>query len=665
MMSDTIIDLFIPGRLCLFGEHSDWAGGYRRINSGIILGSAIVIGTEEGIKARVKKNDTLVIRSINPDGSQIDTFECDMNVKILKTIAAEGSFFSYIAGVAAYILEHYVVGGLDIDCYEMTLPMAKGLSSSAAICVLIARAFNQLYNLQLTTHGEMEIAYKGEILTPSRCGKMDQGCAFGKKPIHMVFDGDNLDINVINIGKELYWVFANLNSKKDTKRILSDLNSCYPFPRDEMHEAVQSALGIENQRLVEDVIKTMQEGNAQEIGKLMKKAQRLFDEKVAPVCPEELTAPKLHKVLNDEYIEKLVWGGKGVGSQGDGSVQFIAKGKAEQEELVQYLNETLELQAFKLTIPKHKKITKAVIPAAGFGTRLFPATKVVKKELFPVRDNDGIMKPALLILIEELITSGIEEICLIIQEGEEELYRKLFSCRISDAHMERLSLTMREYEKKICNMGEKITFAVQKEQEGFGHAVFQSYIFSNGEPVLLLLGDHIYRSYTGIPCAKQIIEAYEANEQLTVMIEEVPLHEVGRYGIVCGKWLDSAESLMSVTKVFEKPTKDYAEEFLSVKMQNGIRKYYSVFGQYILTPSVFELLARNIMENRREKGEFQLTAVLEEVRSMEGMIALVPRGKRYDIGMPDAYQNTMATFSKPINGENCNTLDEVAVTKEN
>jgi UTP-glucose-1-phosphate uridylyltransferase/galactokinase len=649
-MKDQSIDLFVPGRLCLFGEHSDWAGGYRRINSEIIPGSAVVIGTEEGIRAKVKRSGKLMVRSVNPDGTRTDTFVSDMDLKMLKRIAAEGSFFSYIAGVAAYIYEHYVVDGLEIDCYEMTLPMAKGLSSSAAICVLAARAFNQLYNLQLTTRGEMEIAYKGEIMTPSRCGKMDQGCAYGKKPIHMVFDGDNLDINVINVGKELYWVLANLNSKKDTKRILSDLNSCYPFPRNEMHEEVQSALGTENQQLVVDVIKAMEKGDARKIGKLMDEAQQLFDKKVAPACPNELTAPKLHKILEDEYVRELAWGGKGIGSQGDGSVQFIVKGEAEQEELVRYLNEKCGLQAFKLTVPKHKKVTKAVIPVAGFGTRLFPATKVIKKELFPVLDQDGIMKPALLILIEELVSSGIEEICLIIQE-EEELYRKLFSCKISDTHMEKLPSAMREYEKRICDMGEKITYAVQKGQEGFGHAVFQSYGFSNSEPVLLLLGDHIYKSCTGVPCAKQIIDAYEHYEQLTIMVEEVPVHEVGRYGMVSGKWMDSVERVMNVTKVFEKPTKDYAEEFMGVKMQNGTQKYYSVFGQYILTPSVFQLLGRNIAENKRERGEFQLTSVLEEVRSTEGMVALVPSGKRYDIGMPDSYQATVAAFSNPIENE--------------
>ena len=112
----------------------------------------------------------------------------------LLEIAEEGGFFSYAAGVASQILTHYRVRGLEIDNYRTDLPVQKGLSSSAAICVLVARAFNRLYDLKLTVRGEMEYAYLGEITTPSRCGRLDQGCAYGSRPILMTFDGDRLDV---------------------------------------------------------------------------------------------------------------------------------------------------------------------------------------------------------------------------------------------------------------------------------------------------------------------------------------------------------------------------------------------------------------------------------------------------------------------------------------
>jgi mevalonate kinase len=119
--------------------------------------------------------------------------EIPMQPKALLDEAQKGGFWSYIAGVAYQVLTHYHVRGLVIKNYKTDLPVKKGLSSSAAICVLAARAFNRIYDLKLTVRGEMELAYMGEITTPSRCGRMDQGCAFGNRPVLMTFDGDRLD----------------------------------------------------------------------------------------------------------------------------------------------------------------------------------------------------------------------------------------------------------------------------------------------------------------------------------------------------------------------------------------------------------------------------------------------------------------------------------------
>ena len=116
-----------------------------------------------------------------------------MEPKALLAEAQKGGFFSYAAGVAYQVLTHYRVRGLEIDNYRTDLPVKKGLSSSAAICVLMARAFNRVYDLKMTVRGEMELAYQGEITTPSRCGRMDQGCAFGNRPVLMAFDGDRLE----------------------------------------------------------------------------------------------------------------------------------------------------------------------------------------------------------------------------------------------------------------------------------------------------------------------------------------------------------------------------------------------------------------------------------------------------------------------------------------
>ncbi|MEA2062703.1 MAG: GHMP kinase, partial [Gemmatimonadota bacterium] len=177
------MDLFVPGRVCLFGEHSDWAGGYRRANSDLEKGYTLITGTNQGIHATVEPHPgKLVLHSTMEDGRSIGPCEIPMSAEALLAEAEKGGFFSYIAGVAYQIMTFYPVKGLKIDNYRTDLPVKKGLSSSAAVCVLTARAFNKIYDLKMTVRGEMEFAYMGEVLTPSRCGRMDQGCAFGNRP---------------------------------------------------------------------------------------------------------------------------------------------------------------------------------------------------------------------------------------------------------------------------------------------------------------------------------------------------------------------------------------------------------------------------------------------------------------------------------------------------
>ena len=226
--------LFVPGRLCLFGEHTDWAGHYRTMNADIVPGASIVTGIEQGIYAEVEKSTIFELQSDAPEIAEVwHDFSCRMDESELKSVAKSGSFFCYCAGVASYMLEWYKVGGVRIRITDMTLPMKSGLSSSAAICVLVARAFNLLYNLNLNTLGEMNIAYLGELRTSSRCGRLDQACAFGVKPNLMTFDGDEIEVKSLNVKKQLYWVFADLCAEKDTIKILSDLNKAYPFASNE------------------------------------------------------------------------------------------------------------------------------------------------------------------------------------------------------------------------------------------------------------------------------------------------------------------------------------------------------------------------------------------------------------------------------------------------
>ncbi len=634
------IDLFVCGRLCLFGEHSDWAGQNRRFNSEIGPGNALVCGTQEGIYARAERAERLIIETVV--GEEALSFSCDMRQETLLLHAKDGGFFSYIAGVAAHLSMYYEIGGLRLTCHAMTLPLKKGLSSSAAICVLTARAFNQLYRLNLTTRGEMEVAYHGEQLTPSRCGRLDQACAYGTVPTHLRFDGDVLEVEPVRVGGPIHIVFADLRGEKDTIKILKDLNAAYPFPGDDNDRALYRLLGEDNEELVARAQAAMEAGDAQTLGALMTEAQRRFDLIAAPYSPKELKGEKLHAALDDPRIAALAYGGKGVGSQGDGCVQFVARNEPSQAALLGYLKER-GMDAYAITLAPPAAVRRAVVPVAGFGTRMYPATKAVLKELLPVVDRDGLCKPALLTLLEELDEAGIEEIALIVRPGTQSIYHALFA-PVSPANAQKLSPAMAQYDRRLRKIGEKIVYIEQTEQLGFGHAVYQSRAFTQGEPVLLCLGDHLYATNSESSCTHQVLSCYQERRKLTIAIAETPLHSVGLYGIAHGAWEDkSTRQVLNLTRLHEKPSEQLAVGKLGVMCQTR-EKYFSVFGQYVLTPEVYAQLERNIADQRTESGEYQLTSALDAALRREGGIGLRVNGERFDIGVPEKYRETVAGF---------------------
>ena len=637
--------LFVPGRICLFGEHSDWAGGYRRINADIEPGYTLITGTDQGIYAEVEPHPTsLVLTSTTPDGQKHGPYEIPMQAKALLEEAQKGGFWSYIAGVAYQVLTNYHVRGLVFNTYKTDLPVKKGLSSSAAICVLTARAFNRVYDLKLTVRGEMELAYQGEITTPSRCGRMDQGCAFGNRPVLMTFDGDRLDTNELQVTQSLYFVLVDLQAKKDTMEILNRLNRCYPFAENEVEKGVQELLGPVNHRVVQQAIEALQLSDAQRLGGLMSEAQAFFDRYATPACPEELTSPVLHQILEYESLKPHVWGGKGVGSQGDGTAQFIARSAGDQQAVIEILERDLGMPGYPLTLTPQQKVRKAVIPAAGFGTRLFPATKATKKEMFPIIDRDGIAKPAILLIVEEALEAGIEEVIIIVQENDLEDFSSFFTKQITIENYNKLPRNFQDYARRILEIGRRVTFVPQTAQEGFGHAVYCARQAVGDEPFLLMLGDHIYRSTGDTSCARQLTEAYQQHGTNLLGLRRTPEDQIGNFGTVTGVWVEG-DQLLNITEFAEKPTLDYARTSLRVSgLPEG--EYLTVFGQYIIKPQLFDYLEEHIKNNVRERGEFQLTSALDRLRQEDGFLGLMIDGKRYDIGLPDFYLETLTAFRR-------------------
>ncbi|MBN1423597.1 GHMP kinase [Candidatus Fermentibacteria bacterium] len=343
-----MIRLFVPGRLCLFGEHSDWAGGYRVVRPEVEPGLCITAGTHQGITATAGPCPGRFRAGSFVEGAPA-SLDVPYSAEALAPLAAEGGFWSYAAGTALAMLHDTGVDGIELAS-SMDLPLRKGLSSSAAICVCVARAFNQVHGLGLTTDAEMDLAYRGETLTPSRCGRMDQVCALGRTTNLLTFDGDTMRVEPIAVGGVFYLLIVDLGGAKDTVKILKSLNACFADRHDPIASGVRQALGSLNHEIAGSARAALEAGDASGLGSLMDRAQEAFDRLIAPACPDELTSPLLHRVLAYRSLRDLIHGGKGVGSQGDGCAQLVCRGQEERESVRRILQHKLGMASFDLTL---------------------------------------------------------------------------------------------------------------------------------------------------------------------------------------------------------------------------------------------------------------------------------------------------------------------------
>jgi UTP--glucose-1-phosphate uridylyltransferase len=296
------------------------------------------------------------------------------------------------------------------------------------------------------------------------------------------------------------------------------------------------------------------------------------------------------------------------------------------------------------------KVRKAVITAAGRGTRQYPASTAVQKEMFPMVDRDGLTKPVIQIIGEEAIDSGIEEICIITQPGEEGQYRDYF--KRLDSEMVKAfrgkDWAILESEK-LGAFGERLHFAEQKSPEGFGHAVYQAREFVGDEPFLLLLGDHIYVSDIKDRCARQLIKIYE-QYMLDAVTGVQPTIErlLHLFGVLKGSPFDVARGIFKAELIIEKPSVETAREQLaSPGLPAG--NYLAHFGMHVFSPRIFDSLEYLIKNDIREKKEIQLTAAQEHLRqNSDKYWAVVTQGQRYDTGIPYGLMETQLALA--LNG---------------
>jgi UTP--glucose-1-phosphate uridylyltransferase len=285
------------------------------------------------------------------------------------------------------------------------------------------------------------------------------------------------------------------------------------------------------------------------------------------------------------------------------------------------------------------QVRKAVIPAAGLGTRLFPATKATKKEWFPIVDRDGIAKPAILLIVEEALEAGIEEIVIVVQPEDVAGFAALFNEQPPAEVYDKLSRPLQAYADRMLEMGRRVSFATQPVQEGFGHAVYRAREVVGDEPFLLMLGDHLYRAPGTTSCARQMVEAYQQHGTSVLGLRRTPEHEISNYGTATGTWLEEGR-LLALTELTEKPTVDYAQTSLRVPGLPA-QEYLTFFGLYVIKHQVFEYLEEHVASDTRERGEFQLTSALDRLRAQDGILGLIVEGRCYDIGLPDSYVDTL------------------------
>jgi UTP--glucose-1-phosphate uridylyltransferase len=288
------------------------------------------------------------------------------------------------------------------------------------------------------------------------------------------------------------------------------------------------------------------------------------------------------------------------------------------------------------------QVRKAIIPAAGFGTRLFPATKVFKKEFFPIVDRDGRAKPIILLIVEEAISAGIEEIGIIIQNSDRKLFEEFFKREPQPELWQKLSPELREYSQYLLRLGEKVTFLIQEKQEGYGHAVFCAKDWVGNEPFVLLLGDHIYTSETQDSCTSQLVKLYRETGKTTIGLTVMPGEIINKAGGVTGVW-QQVNSILAIDRLYEKPDLDFARSHLRIEGMPE-DKFLAVFGIYVLNATIFNYLEVEINNNLRYKGEFQLTTSLDKLCQDEGAIGYLVKGQYYDVGMPEFYRQTMIDF---------------------
>lgn len=268
-----------------------------------------------------------------------------------------------------------------------------------------------------------------------------------------------------------------------------------------------------------------------------------------------------------------------------------------------------------------KKVRKAIIPAAGLGTRFLPATKAMPKEMLPIVD-----KPTIQYIVEEAIESGIEDIIIVTGKGKRAI-EDHFDCayELEQSLFEKGKNDLLEKVRYSTNLAD-IHYIRQKEPNGLGHAVWCARNFIGDEPFAVLLGDDIVQSE--VPCLRQLIQEYEKTSSSVIGVQQVPDNETNRYGIIDPVLQEDRR--YQVSRFVEKPELGTAPSNLAI------------MGRYILTPEIFQFLDEQKIGTG---GEIQLTDAIQDLNKIQRVFAYDFEGKRYDVGEKIGFIKTTIEFA--------------------
>jgi UTP--glucose-1-phosphate uridylyltransferase len=271
-----------------------------------------------------------------------------------------------------------------------------------------------------------------------------------------------------------------------------------------------------------------------------------------------------------------------------------------------------------------KKIRKAVIPAAGFGTRFLPETKAMPKEMLPVVD-----KPVIQYIVEEIRNSGIEQILIISGHAKRAIEDHFDSSPELEMHL--YDHGKMEALKEIREIADvEIHYVRQKHMRGLGDAIYCAKDFIDGEPFGVILGDDIVYTGNGEPALKQLMDQYYKTGGTVIGCQEVPLNQVSSYGIIDGKPVSEGSDLVKVDNMIEKPSPEEAPSHMAA------------LGRYVITPDVFSTL-EHIKPGKG--GELQLTDALCAMAHKGNVYAYNFTGKRYDTGNKLGYLKAIVEFA--------------------